>query len=114
MIADWRPDRRIIDPDLMRILKLRWDECCLCEVAADLHIHHIVYRSQSGDDVEANCCCLCVRCHMRVHSRDPEKWAELAAYIVAERPDVIEYLSRKVGGRASFYLEPLPSHTGAG
>ena len=103
MISDWRPDRRIIDPDILRILKLRWDECCLCGVTADLHIHHIVFRSQSGDDVEANLCCLCVGCHISVHSQDPEKWSELSAYIELERPDTVEYLRVKLGGRAVRY-----------
>lgn len=114
MIADWRPDRRIVDPDLMRILKLRWDECCLCGVTNDLHIHHIVYRSQSGDDIEANCCCLCIGCHTSIHSRDPEKWAQLAVHIVAERSDVVEYLHHKVGRRAFLYLEGLPEQDTTG
>jgi len=104
VIGDWRPERRIVDAGLLAILKVRWDECCLCGETEDLHIHHIVYRSHSGDDVEANLCCLCVSCHTGIHSRSTEKWEALAGYIAAERSDTAKYLRRKLGGRALLYL----------
>ncbi len=76
----------------------------MCGETDDLHIHHIVYRSHSGDDIEANCCCLCVDCHTKIHARNHETWAELATYVETERPDVIVYLTDKLEGRALFYL----------
>lgn len=32
-----------------------------------LHVHHVVYRSQGGKDTEDNLVTLCQNCHVRVH-----------------------------------------------
>lgn len=111
MTADWRPERRVRDLDLLRILKLRWDSCALCDGIHDLHLHHLCYRSQGGDDVEANLVALCSRCHSRIHARDPDAWMALGAYVHSERPDVLAYLERKLGTEhAVVFFKPRPYH----
>lgn len=42
--------------------------CRLCGRTNDLHIHHIIYRSQLGNNDERNLIRLCSDCHRRVHS----------------------------------------------
>jgi hypothetical protein len=32
-------------------------------------VHHMVFRSQLGDDVEENLITLCCNCHQKVHGR---------------------------------------------
>lgn len=42
--------------------------CQLCGRCWNLHIHHIIYRSQLGNNDERNLIRLCSDCHRRVHS----------------------------------------------
>jgi len=42
--------------------------CQLCGRSYNLHIHHIIYRSQLGNNDERNLIRLCSDCHRRVHS----------------------------------------------
>ena len=41
--------------------------CQLCGSRQNLQVHHQAFRSQSGDDLEANLITLCASCHHRVH-----------------------------------------------
>lgn len=45
----------------------RW-RCRFCAKRNTLHVHHIVYRSAGGDDVESNLITLCAKHHEQVHS----------------------------------------------
>ena len=99
--ADPKPHRRIRDPGLLKRLKLRWRECALCGRTSDLHLHHIVYRGHSGDDLEANLVCLCESCHRAIHAGET---APLVAYIRAQRPDTAAYLRAKGGSRLATLL----------
>ena len=42
--------------------------CQLCGRTFDLHVHHIIYRSQLGNNDERNLIRLCSSCHRKVHS----------------------------------------------
>lgn len=42
--------------------------CQLCGRTYYLEIHHIIYRSQLGNNNEKNLIRLCSQCHRRVHS----------------------------------------------
>lgn len=42
--------------------------CQICGRTHDLHIHHIIYRSQLGNNDIRNLIRLCSDCHRRVHS----------------------------------------------
>lgn len=48
--------------------------CCLChkQAGSRMHVHHIVPRSDGGDDSEENGIPLCLDCHAEVHSYDPK------------------------------------------
>ena len=43
--------------------------CQSCGNRRNLQVHHILPRSQSGDDTEENLTTLCSECHDQVHSR---------------------------------------------
>lgn len=49
--------------------------CQLCGSTNWLEIHHIIYRSQGGNNDERNLIRLCKKCHMLVHS-NKKKWQE--------------------------------------
>lgn len=42
--------------------------CVICGQGSNLHMHHVIYRSQQGDDREDNCVTLDYICHERVHT----------------------------------------------
>lgn len=42
--------------------------CQICGRTYNLHIHHIIYRSQLGNNDIRNLIRLCADCHRRVHS----------------------------------------------
>jgi len=45
----------------------RCEECHELPDFRGLHGHHIIYRSQGGEDTEENCIVLCGRCHDLAH-----------------------------------------------
>ena len=42
--------------------------CQRCGSLSHLEIHHIIFRSRSGSDIEQNLITLCARCHGAVHA----------------------------------------------
>jgi len=42
--------------------------CQACGSLRYLQVHHLQFRSQSGNDVEGNLITLCADCHRRTHS----------------------------------------------
>lgn len=89
---------RIRDPALLRLLHFVYDECALCGATHPLHLHHVVFRSQGGDDVRANMVPMCIQCHAGYHTRRGDGYgARLATYISGYRPDTYAYLVHKLG-----------------
>jgi 5-methylcytosine-specific restriction endonuclease McrA len=41
--------------------------CQSCGAMSNLEVHHMQYRSHSGEEVEDNLISLCTRCHVRLH-----------------------------------------------
>ncbi len=41
--------------------------CQSCGAMQNLQVHHLEFRSRSGDDDEMNLVALCVDCHTRAH-----------------------------------------------
>lgn len=41
----------------------------MCRRRNGLHCHHIIFRSQGGDDADWNLVTLCFKCHHAVHDR---------------------------------------------
>lgn len=101
MVATPRPAGRKRDPELLRVLHLRWKECALCFAtrydAGRLSLHHISRHPR--DDVEGNLVMLCgdgVRgCHGLIEAHELNKQQELARHLREERPDALEYLDER-------------------
>jgi 5-methylcytosine-specific restriction protein A len=74
MSSDLRkPQRLRLDTERYRELKLKILErdgwrCQHCGRRDQLHIHHLIRRSQSGADCEENLIALCSECHRLLHS----------------------------------------------
>ena len=45
-------------------------KCRSCGFRAGLHCHHVVFRSQQGEDTTGNLLVLCSQCHEAVHRSD--------------------------------------------
>ena len=109
--ADPKPAKRIVDPDTVRryLLMHPWCEAASC-INPAWHAHHVLYRSQGGDDVDANLLSLCGDHHAAVHqTRD---WPLLAhvRQAIEQREDVIPYLIDKRGGGRPRALAFLGMH----
>lgn len=103
MPTDPKPGRRIRDKDLLLRMKMKHDACAICGTTWHLDLHHVVYRSHSGDDVEANLAVLCAGHHRLIHARHETTWLSLRRYIEAERPDTLAYIEQKVGSIEAFF-----------
>lgn len=58
-----------LDPALRRrIIKRDYHRCRVCREAKYLHVHHVRYLSQGGEDSVDNLVTLCQSCHSLVHS----------------------------------------------
>ncbi len=68
-----KPDQLQLDPERYRELKMKilerdgW-KCQYCGRRDELQIHHLVRRSQQGEDCEQNLIVLCSRCHRLLHA----------------------------------------------
>ncbi len=51
-------------------------KCRNCRSRNSLHVHHIVYRSEQGEDTSANLVTLCLFCHEGLHQGKLCIWAE--------------------------------------
>lgn len=93
-----RPVRRIVDPDAGRAKTAPGAECRLCGSRTGLERHHLVPRSQRGDDVDENIVPLCgpwaPSCHRRVTENEPEALALLRGRLW---PEEEAYVARKMG-----------------
>lgn len=45
------------------------NRCRVCGDRRDVHVHHIVFRSQGGTHETSNLVCVCRACHDMVHAR---------------------------------------------
>ena len=50
-----------------KVLKRDGWRCQVCGSLRNLEVHHLQFRSQSGDDDEANLITVCTRCHSQFH-----------------------------------------------
>ena len=128
MTADPKEGKRIVDPAVIRVARLRYPECAACGAPGG-NGHHVLpkdYRP-AGADVVQYIVSLCgsgtSRCHGAFHGspyvvqtgnwvldverRDAEWVARhIGRTLLAERPDVIEYLHRRLGrNKARWFLE---------
>jgi hypothetical protein len=93
---DPKRGKRKRDSRISRDTIAREPWCVICEDARSQSAHHIVKRSQGGDDVLANTVGVCgdgVRgCHGRLEAREVNALRALGFYLLTERPDFLDYL----------------------
>lgn len=113
---DPKRHRRIKDPGLFKRLHAQGGTCALADdpvydCRSSLNLHHVLPRSQGGDDVEANLVWLCgsgtTGHHGFVEYRDRDRLLSLRAVLLTRRPDTISYLADRLGGAvaASTWLQ---------
>jgi 5-methylcytosine-specific restriction endonuclease McrA len=96
---DPKPRKRVVNPDA-GVGKLRQERACrVCgQRTMLLERHHLVKRSQGGDDVDENIVPLCgdgvAGCHGRVEAKHRET---LVALRKALRPDELDYIILRKG-----------------
>lgn len=101
-----RKSIRVIDPKATARAVLAQPRCALCPKPS-ANGHHLLSRGAPhfGDDVQENIVALCgtgtMGCHGAVENEDEWARRSLGAYVVARRPDAVEYLSGKLGPSAA-------------
>lgn len=70
-----------LPPHIRDRIIARDGRCRYCGTVDNLHVHHIVYRSQGGGDEDTNLITLCLVHHDRVHSNKAVWQPVLEAYI---------------------------------
>lgn len=97
-----KPVKRIRDPEAVQ-RKVAGSSCRICgRTASDGH--HVVLRSQGGDDIEANIVPLCHECHMRYHGGGGQKiklTTEEFRYVIAKlgREAGLAYMQKRRLGK---------------
>ena len=46
-------------------------KCRICKRRSGLHCHHVIFRSQGGDDIRQNLLTVCHHCHDSIHKPNP-------------------------------------------
>lgn len=71
MAADPKPAARIVDKDVLALARIRLGNSCAACGSPAGSVHHIIPRSQGGDDVMANLVLVCgsgtTGCHGALH-----------------------------------------------
>ena len=57
-----------------KVIEREQYKCKLCGTSQNLHLHHIIYRSEDRNLINepSNCIMLCIKCHELVHSNKKE------------------------------------------
>jgi len=98
-MTDFKSAPRVKDPALFKWLHAEGVHCVLCGYPAQLH--HLIRRSQRGDDVPANLIGLCAMHHTALHAGDRETRKRVGACLSAEQ---IAYVQAKIGDGADDWL----------
>ena len=97
---DWKPSKRVKEPKTMRA-KHQSGCFCVLNCGETGTIHHVLPRSQGGDDVPANLICLCgsgtTGHHGKVEAGDRATMVLLGEHVLLERPDTLSYIKGKLG-----------------
>jgi hypothetical protein len=94
--VDLKPPARIRDSSIFRTLHREATECAICGWAPPLEAHHVLARSQGGDDVRANLVMLDPVCHQRITVNDEVARTLLGEHLMAKRWDVIDYVIKRL------------------
>lgn len=95
MKPDPKPPARIIDRKAGARKLHKFPQCRVigCEERAT-QAHHIILRSQGGDDVEDNLLPLCTECHVNAHSKGEPILAQLKWWEVKYVKEKYEQMGR--------------------
>lgn len=108
---DFKPEPRIVDPAALkrameRNRKQHGGTCWSCRENRASEPHHIIFKSQGGDDLVENVAPLCTDCHILFHRMVGEEF-ELVARPIGKwfTEDTLVYVMRKKGvGPGQYYL----------
>jgi hypothetical protein len=97
---------RVVDPGVLRAVLLTDRECRAGCGSTASEGHHLLFRSQGGDDVAANVVPVCTDCHAALHSGvrvgldGRRRTARIVRCAIAAnlRPENRAYLDEKLGG----------------
>jgi 5-methylcytosine-specific restriction endonuclease McrA len=69
MPSDFKRGPRVKDPAALKRFRLMHigEECQGCGLEPGIHVHHKIFRSQGGDDIESNLVWLGRICHDAAH-----------------------------------------------
>ncbi len=99
-MTDWKPAPRIVNTDLLRIIALEHDCCEVTGRMGPLHRHHLLLRSQGGDDVRDNILVIHDTLHEAYHRGDRNAWFQIGTHVRDHRPGFLDYLATKQGPEA--------------
>ena len=68
-LSDPKPVKRIRDPEVIARFYESGYDCLSCGHGRIIDPHHVLLKSQGGDDVPANLVPLCRECHGALHGR---------------------------------------------
>ena len=95
---DLKPVKRVKNPKAMKQVHEKGCWCALnCNSKGEAH--HVLFKSQGGDDDAANLVCLCLVHHSLVHAEDTPTLVLLGEHLLLERPDTMDYIKQKFGER---------------
>ena len=98
---DPRPSKRVKNPKAMKDMHKRGGVCALNCNVTPVSLHHVLSRSQGGDDTEANLIFLCgsgtTGHHGKIEANDTPTLVLLGEHLLLERPDTISYIKAKLG-----------------
>ena len=96
-MIDPKPAARIVNPDLLRIIALEHDCCEVTGRVGALHNHHVILRSQRGDDVRANILVVHSGLHDAYHRGQKHARFLIGSHVRDHRPDILTYIASKNG-----------------
>jgi len=104
-VTDWKPAARIINTELLALIRLEHDCCEITGRVGTLHLHHVIYRSHGGDDLRHNILTMASDLHHRYHQSNPNALFAVGTHVRDHRPDILQYITAKMGdGYASMWL----------
>lgn len=93
---DPRPAKRVKNPKAMKAVHAKGCFCVLnCGDKGETH--HVLFKSQGGDDSYDNLVCCCPAHHQKLHNEDLPTRVLLGEHLLLERPDVLAYIKTKLG-----------------
>lgn len=112
-MPDPKPTARIRDPHAGTVKAQREGGCRVCRSKHLVSRHHVVPKSQRGDDVDANLVPLCGDCHGALHRDDQPHFR--GAQTIAQtlriklHDDEVEYVIAKMGAAWLELRYPRPA-----